>query len=68
MQLQAKADEEMWEREIKDKTAALQTTKRHFVASRGRRGCAGRGDEAALCGGAGWAEASAATREGCDGG
>ena len=32
MQLQAKADEEKWEREIKDKTAALQTTKRHFVA------------------------------------
>ena len=32
MQLQAKADEEKWEREIKDKTAALQTTRRHFVA------------------------------------
>jgi hypothetical protein len=32
MQLQAKADEEKWEREIKDKTVALQTTKRHFVA------------------------------------
>ena len=32
MQLQAKADEEKWEREIKDKTAALQVAKRHFGA------------------------------------